>query len=531
LYDLGWRLYKVGFYPPDAEDVSSIYIPLQLLHQVITLPVTAEALRRMGYDSEMATTICSTFRRIFGILLMMKKPESIIEFVKLGIDDTYLPLTKKRSGKPFIRELEARGKGKVARIDSWNTCQYVDFGFHQYAFLTPFFARPQGKICHFRLDSEQIVLPIERDALFEHRGEHRGPSVSRIKFRPLSCDFSDFQVRTSSLSPLLSPPHDSQQFRQEADGWYIMKTLSPKTSWKSFLSEVYGWKLVNGQSKSKLNIVPLLCTIESPGPRSAKTRYHLIFPSPSGDLTKLWATYPAGGDAKIHTPEWMARQCLAIADSLTAIHQNEKTKGLRIPGHAKRKSRFMRRGDIIPDRLWWFRSPTGDCEAGTLALSNFGIEGEDIYPPLTWSSPEFSVIDDPRFEYKRRIGTKANIWSLACTWLEFVTWYLKGETGREEFADSRSEEDKTGIFTDIYFRVLGNQQAAMVKPGVIEWIKGLHLEEKCTPFLHDLLAYIEKRMLVVDCNERATTLEVSEEMKKLYSRVLDSPGYGNKPSE
>ena len=65
----------------------------------------------------------------------------------------------------------------------------------------------------------------------------------------------------------------------------------------------------------------------------------------------------------------------------------------------------------------------------------------------------------------------------------------------------------------------------MVKPGVIGWIKGLHLEEKCTPFLHELLAYIEKRMLVVDFNERVTTLEVSE-MKELHSKVSGSPGYG-----
>ena len=79
--------------------------------------------------------------------------------------------------------------------------------------------------------------------------------------------------------------------------------------------------------------------------------------------------------------------------------------------------------------------------------------------------------DDPRFEYKRRIWTKANIWSLACIWLKFATWYLQGEMGREEFAYSRSEEKTgilTGIFTDDYFRVLGNRQAAMVKPGVIE---------------------------------------------------------------
>lgn len=55
-----------------------------------------------GYDSEMAITICNIFRRIFGILLMMSRPRSIIEFVKLGIDDTNLPLTEKRGGKPYI---------------------------------------------------------------------------------------------------------------------------------------------------------------------------------------------------------------------------------------------------------------------------------------------------------------------------------------------------------------------------------------------------------------------------------------------
>ena len=55
---------------------------------------------------------------------------------------------------------------------------------------------------------------------------------------------------------------------------------------------------------------------------------------------------------------------------------------------------------------------------------------------------------------------KANIWSLACIWLEFATWYLQGEMGREELAYSRSEEKTgilTGIFPDDYFRVLGNR--------------------------------------------------------------------------
>ena len=188
-YDLEYRLY---------EAMRPIFIPLQFLCQVITLPVTAEALWRMGYDSEMATTICSTFWRIFGILLMMSRPKSIIEFVKLGIDDTNLSLTEKRGGKPY--ELEARGKGKV-HIDSWKAEQYEDFGNRQYAFLTPFFARPQGKICHFRLDSERI----------EHCGKHRGPCV-KDKIPPTKLRFRRFPSK-DCVAALLSPAHNSQQFR------------------------------------------------------------------------------------------------------------------------------------------------------------------------------------------------------------------------------------------------------------------------------------------------------------------------------
>jgi len=56
-HDLEYRLY---------EAMCPIFIPLQFLRQVITLPVTAEALWRMGYDSEVATTICSTSGGFLG---------------------------------------------------------------------------------------------------------------------------------------------------------------------------------------------------------------------------------------------------------------------------------------------------------------------------------------------------------------------------------------------------------------------------------------------------------------------------------
>ena len=175
----------------------------------------------------MVTTICSTFRRIFGILLMISRPKSIIEFVKLGIDDTNLPLTEKRGGKPYINwrlvgraKLFASTRGKPS-----NTKTSV---IGNTPFLHHSLRGRKGRFAILDWTPNESNSPSTRYR--ENIVENVVDPLSTIKFHPLSCDFGDFPVRTVLLS-LLSPAHDVSSSTKKA--------LSPKTSWKSFLSKVY----------------------------------------------------------------------------------------------------------------------------------------------------------------------------------------------------------------------------------------------------------------------------------------------------
>jgi hypothetical protein len=141
---------------------------------------------------------------------------------------------------------------------------------------------------------------------------------------------------------------------------------------------------------------------------------------------------------------------------------------------------------------------------------------------MTCCSPEFKIVHDAEFTYRRKVGPKSDIWGLACTWLEFVTWYLKGEKGVQEFSKSRLKRSHPEIKGDEYFRLIDNEKAATLKPSVIHAMENLRLQENCSPFLRDLLIYIEGKMLVVDMNKRATALEVSEQVHKLYDQYYEA---------
>jgi len=294
---------------------------------------------------------------------------------------------------------------------------------------------------------------------------------------------------------------------------------------------VYVWELFNGKGEDKLHISPLLCTFEMVD--DDKREYYLLFPWASGDLRQLWKNNPSA-DGR-YTSRWMAEQCSGIAEALSVIHQDRVTNEPTEDGANNEPQRYGRHGDVKPCNILWFAEHIGCDNAGTLALADFGIakchraKTKSLSDPVnakyspTYKSPEFDVSSS-------KIGRKADIWGLACTWIEFVTWYLKGWQAVEvEFPEARDEADpvNANISLDTYFRV--TEEGAIVKPQVVKWMKKLHGENRCNHFLHDLLSYIEKRMLVVDPSERATAHEVSEKLKELHKKTTRDSVYANSP--
>lgn len=268
---------------------------------------------------------------------------------------------------------------------------------------------------------------------------------------------------------------------------------------------------------------PLICTFERTND-DGKTQYFLLFPWASGDLKHFLKDNL--NDNSQYTSDWMIEQCWRLAQTLSVIHHDQEDNNPPKPGD-NNEQLYGRHGDIKPDNILLYADYIGCENAGTLVLADFGIAKchrlltKSMSNPLavkhspTYRAPEFDVGG-----YK--IGRKSDIWGLACTYIEFVTWYLKGwQAGNCEFAEYRDEVDplNENFSQDTYFSIF--KGVAIVKPQVVKWMRILREDDRCKLSLCEFICFIEQRMLVVDPSKRATAHEVSEKLEILCGRYLN----------
>lgn len=180
----------------------------------------------------LASIICSSFCKVFAILLKFDKVNSIAEFIKLGINDSNLPLQGKHVGEKFGICLN---DNLFVCVEDWEESDWENFFHWQWNFLTPFFARPNGKVLHYQLKSRDILPIVERDDFKSEekdgQEDESGPlkikrnfapyggnsTVSKIKLDPLSYDFGEFRVRELN-EPFSIPLAHNSSFDIETTG-------------------------------------------------------------------------------------------------------------------------------------------------------------------------------------------------------------------------------------------------------------------------------------------------------------------------
>ncbi|KAE8444211.1 hypothetical protein EG329_000808 [Mollisiaceae sp. DMI_Dod_QoI] len=507
---------------------------LQALRRAITPKLVQEVLEEYKVYAgetqlmEAAALIWSSYCKIFAILLKCNQGKSIIRFLDQNIDDSNLPLQSELRDRNYIISLK---KG-LFTIKDWAAHDWQNFFRWQWSFMTPFFARPDGKVLHYCLKSKDILPIIATEDYEREEKDHREngngsetqeplqikrkyaaygghSTVSKIKLNPLSCDFGEFPF-------------------QNRDGWYELKQLTGKFTREDFLSEIYVWKLFNGEG-DKLHTSPLLCTFEKSD--GNKREYFLLFPWASGDLRQLWQN-KSSRDGQ-HTSHWMAEQCWRIAEALSVIHQDEETDPIRADGDGERL--YGRHGDIKPGNILWFGEHVECKGAGTLVLADFGIAKAHRSMTKSLSDPEKAknspTYKSPEFESNGlKIGRKSDIWGLACTWIEFLTWFLKGWQAVDiDFPKGREETDPKdkNISRDTYFSVVNG--SPIIKPGVVEWMNELHEDNNCSPFVDDFLTFIEEHMLLVNPVKRAPACTVALKMKGFFERIKEHSRYSESP--
>jgi serine/threonine protein kinase len=309
--------------------------------------------------------------------------------------------------------------------------------------------------------------------------------------------------------------------------------LTGRFTRQDFLSEVYVWKLFNDKGEDELHLSPLLCTFEKPIGDSKSCEYFLLLPWASGDLRQLWENIESPNDR--YSACWMVEQCWRLAEALSVIHQDKEERNpIKADGYEDQL--YSRHGDIKPGNILWFDDYVGCEGTGTLVLADFGISKSHSSltksmsdPEKTKSSPTYKA---PEFDSKGKlkIGRKSDIWGLACTWIEFATWHVKGwQAVNDDFPNRRDEADPAheNISQDMFFSVKNG--VAIVKPGVLDWIKELHEDNRCSPFIRDFLSFIQEKMLLVDPMARATAGEVSMKMNEFLRKITSNSTYANPP--
>ena len=273
-------------------------------------------------------------------------------------------------------------------------------------------------------------------------------------------------------------------------------------------------------------------------------KYFLVFPHAQENLEKYWERVEPTLDED--TIRWWLEQLAGLVNGLLEIH------GSRVPATAgtapwkegsgssikfkEGEDKFGRHGDIKPQNILWFPpSSESDEPRGTLVLADFGLgrfHGKDTRSNVPWDQIKFSpTYEPPELKLHRPVSRAYDMWSLACIFLEFATWILKGQDGITEFAEKRSLSDSVfeELSNDEFFSVVGKARSeAEVREGVTEWVKMLHQDKQCPTFIHNLLDMTMNHLLVIDQANRYDAFVLNQQFE-CFQELARNPDYLVKP--
>jgi serine/threonine protein kinase len=197
------------------------------------------------------------------------------------------------------------------------------------------------------------------------------------------------------------------------------------------------------------NIVGLLSTITCKESHTSK-KFNFLFPWAEGDLFTYWEKK---GKPKIdHSSRiWLATQCYELVDAVAFIHDPKQLNSQNEP-------LFGKHGDIKPDNILWFRRDEKDV----LVISDLGLASvhrEQTRSKMSgWRTvvtPNYKAPECDMDGKEGYVSRSFDIWTLGCTFLEFIVWTLNGCEGLESFKYKRvSTHLAEKQPTDTFFKIM-----------------------------------------------------------------------------
>ncbi|KAH8767564.1 kinase-like domain-containing protein, partial [Hyaloscypha finlandica] len=453
--------------------------------------------------------------KLFAILTLIGKCKSILDFMVEGISDIDLPFQLSNT-KSSENLLASHNSARTIRIfTEWSNWDLQELSRFQWSLLAPVFELGHNSK-HYDFQSNSILPFVGDDEGSRKTGGYG--SVWRVKIHPAhqrwNGDLETEKLGRHQVAIKKLHSADKRSFELERDA---LKAFNFRTS---------------------SHLVKLLATY------TFKEHYHFIFPWADGTLRSYWQRVrePRLVPDQEEYVSWMAKQCKGIADAIFTIHEY-KTATDNTDDSPESSAKledgvewYGRHGDLKPENILWFKDQeSGDSEAttnGRLAIADFGLtrfhkeeSRSNVDPASIAGSPTYRP---PECDLRLPVSRAYDIWSLGCVYLEFITWYIHGWQGVENFERARSV-DIGGTRDFKFYTILGykhsNRRSAVLRPSVTQWIEQLRENPSSTSYIKDFLTLVQYSLLVPDPKHRMRAKDIVAELSKMLERSRSDSGY------
>ncbi|KAF5865006.1 hypothetical protein ETB97_005571 [Aspergillus alliaceus] len=430
--------------------------------------------------AEVAKKTVQTARKLFTILVILKKVEHICDLLSQGVEDDDLP---------FLLQAEnvlRTNRGQEILVpEDWDDETLEALEQKQWRVLAPVF-RPHA---HYEFPEKQILPFVRGESEIPVEGGYG--EVFRERIHANHHDFwepPDNKVCEVAIKKLYSSqPHLFEKERR------FLETL--------------------GSAGPHPHLINLLCTY------SHKGKYHLMFPCAEENLREYWNRIPLP-EFNCRTLLWCLKQMTGIADGLFMIHE------LPLAGISPDFMLYGRHGDLKAENILWFKTRHGCADPdGILLITDLGLgkfhrfQSRSAEPA---TSVAFPTTYSPPMRPWEKVNRAFDIWSLGCLYLEFITWIVLGEEAIRKFAERRGQDDSDyELNTDFFY----STNRMTVRPSVGEWVAHLKRESRCTLVFHELLDLIMSHMIRIDAKERSSAQIIHRKLSAMYQRAQRDQGY------
>lgn len=245
------------------------------------------------------------------------------------------------------------------------------------------------------------------------------------------------------------------------------------------------------------HIITLLATLKH------GDKYCLIFPKADANLRKFWEQRPA---PQFDSPTvlWMVEEMAGLVHALSRIHDFSE------------EDLYGRHGDLKAENILWFSAdPRDRISMGILKIADFGLgkfHRRDSRSRSIRASGTNTYLP-PEALLNMSISRAGDIWSLACLYLEFISWVLTGSAAID------------GISVDSNFFQLIDGTRAIIRHEVVACVQQLREHPRGSALIHNLLDLIMDEALIPDAQKRIGALELWEKLKILLNKAREDQSF------